>query len=48
MDIAGAPMMEDGMVEHIEDQDEQIERMADVYARRTTERTGRKQAEYTV
>ena len=41
-DIQGAPFCGEDMVETMEDQDMQIEKMADSYARRTTERTGRK------
>ena len=40
--IPGAPFLDEDMVEAMEDQDEQIEKMAESYARRTTERTGRK------
>lgn len=37
--IPGAPFLDEDMVEGMDEQDEQIEKMAESFARRTTERT---------
>ena len=44
--IPGAPFLDEEMVEAMDEQDEQIEKMAEIYARRTGERSARKQTDY--